>query len=218
MTKKKVALQHREMKKAKQKLAVAYSFIKQLETYKFEDVVIKDICVGAEISEGTFYNYFPKKVDVIFYYREICFVKIIDYLKGLSSRYTSLQRIDIIFDLLADGIPNANVLYELSSLFIRNNARRKERTLTPAEVCYIADKVVYDDIIAAQSLHGVFHGLLNEAKKNKELPLRTSIDDVLISLSVIMTGVPMSIEEAKFALLKKYYHKQLKLLWKALQK
>ena len=218
MTKKEVVLQHREMKKAKQKLAVADAFIKELETSKFEDVIIKEVCVAAEISEGTFYNYFPKKSDVIFYYREISFVKIIAHLKGLGSRYSALQRINTIFDVLAEGVSNANVLYELSSLFIRNYERRQKRTLTPAEVCYIAPEVSYDDIIAAESLHGVFCGLLRDAKKNEELPPRASVDDAALSLNVIMAGVPMSIEEGRFAMLKKYYQKQLKLLWKALKK
>ncbi len=57
----------REIKHARTKIALMKAFIEHLRHSSFEDISVKDACKRAEISEGTFFNYFPGKIDYLLY-------------------------------------------------------------------------------------------------------------------------------------------------------
>jgi len=51
----------REKKHARTKITIMAAFIKCLEKTRFEDISIRQICKSVEVSEGTFFNYFPRR-------------------------------------------------------------------------------------------------------------------------------------------------------------
>ena len=66
----------REKKHARTKIAIMNAFIKRLEKTRFDDISIREICKSVEVSEGTFFNYFSEKIDIINYYSHLLFLKI----------------------------------------------------------------------------------------------------------------------------------------------
>jgi len=66
----------REKKFVKTKVSLMQAFMSRLKTTRFANISIKEVCESVEVSEGTFYNYFPQKVDVVYYYKSLVSVKI----------------------------------------------------------------------------------------------------------------------------------------------
>ncbi|NLE65671.1 MAG: TetR/AcrR family transcriptional regulator, partial [Elusimicrobia bacterium] len=59
----------REKKFVKTKVSLMQEFMKRLKSTRFSEISIKEVCETVEVSESTFYNYFPQKVDVVCYFK-----------------------------------------------------------------------------------------------------------------------------------------------------
>ena len=57
----------RERKHAQTKVDLGKAFFNELCKTGFYNVSIKKVCQIANVSEGTFFNYFPQKVDILCY-------------------------------------------------------------------------------------------------------------------------------------------------------
>jgi len=101
----------REKKYAKTKVALANAFIKQLKNTRFSDISIKEICEKVEVSEGTFYNYFPHKIDIACYFNKFTILKLIWEIKNTKEKQNYVDMIEHAFDVLADVIKLKNGSY-----------------------------------------------------------------------------------------------------------
>jgi AcrR family transcriptional regulator len=68
VTNKTPAFSLREKKKAKAKLQVLKTTMELLQTNSFRNISVEEICSRCEISKVTFFNYFPKKEDILSYF------------------------------------------------------------------------------------------------------------------------------------------------------
>lgn len=66
----------REKKFARTKLALMRAAVARLRVKSFNDVTVKELCEEAQVSEATFFNYFPKKDDVLRYFIQIWMVEV----------------------------------------------------------------------------------------------------------------------------------------------
>lgn len=55
----------REKKYAKTKLALLDAATERIGEKTFDAISVKELCEQAEVSEATFFNYFPKKQDLL---------------------------------------------------------------------------------------------------------------------------------------------------------
>ena len=62
----KIGLREKKISQNKIKILNAFT-LKILSGVKFGDISTKEICNEIEISEATFYNYFPQKQDLLFF-------------------------------------------------------------------------------------------------------------------------------------------------------
>ena len=72
----------REKKFARTRLALAQATTNHLEAAAFETLSVKALCERVQISEATFFNYFPRKDDLIVY---------LDHLWTLELNWYGLQ-------------------------------------------------------------------------------------------------------------------------------
>lgn len=61
----------RELKKAKNKIALYEAGIALMRDRKFSEVLLEDICRAAEISKVTFFKFYQRKEDVLIYFMRI---------------------------------------------------------------------------------------------------------------------------------------------------
>jgi AcrR family transcriptional regulator len=206
----------RERKYAKTKIALASAFIERLKTTKFSEISIKEVCESVEVSEGTFYNYFPQKADVVFYYKQIMDVRMACAIDKNLNRLSPKELLEFTFDFVAKEIEQPYLFYEVISLFTAEKKKPKELQLTPAEKCFACPDYARVQEVPAVIIEESFSSLVKQAKKQGEFKKDVKPEDVALALQAILVGVPLAIDIEDFAKLKIYYRTQLSLLWKAI--
>ncbi len=207
----------RERKRAKQKLALMMEFVRQLEHVKFQDIIIKEICHSVEISEGTFYNYFPKKSDVIRFFRDLQFMKMMWRSHNACTSDNVFDKLVFSLESLIGSIRHPHVLCEFISVMVSEKIQAQEVSVTGVELECAFPGYNGIDTLSTASLNEFFEVLVREAIDNEELPKTTCLHDAVMGVMVVLGGVLLSVEEQQFSHLKQYYHRQLKLLWTGLQ-
>jgi AcrR family transcriptional regulator len=66
----------REEKYAQTKIDILKAFLAELKTKSLGDISVKEVCAKVRISEGTFFNYFANKAEVITYYAQIWSIRV----------------------------------------------------------------------------------------------------------------------------------------------
>jgi AcrR family transcriptional regulator len=206
----------REVKHARTKIALMNAFIERLRNSRFEDIAIKDVCRSAEISEGTFFNYFPGKIDVITYYVNLMTMKLIWQARKKASQGKSIALINAFFKELADEFAKINIKYELISIMVVQHERPKKATISDIEKHLYFPDLAGIEGIAPLLIDEFFMECLQGAQKNGELPGSVNIDDALVSLITIMVGTMIAVKFNDVENLKYQYMRQLQILWKEL--
>jgi hypothetical protein len=206
----------RERKHAKTKIAIMDAFIKRLEKTRFDDISIREICKSVEISEGTFFNYFSEKVDIINYYSHLLFLKIFWKAQNEIPPGNYLALIEAVFKNVAAELNNVNIIYQIISVMIMQRDKPKTIIIPDVEKHFAFPDYKGIEDITPVFIDDFFEKCLKEAIKNGELPKKINIDDVLVSLTTIMVGTLLA---TKFVNIKDrtyHYMRQFNLLWKGL--
>ncbi|MDD5613968.1 MAG: TetR/AcrR family transcriptional regulator [Candidatus Omnitrophica bacterium] len=206
----------REKKHARTKIAIMNAFLKHLEKNRFESIAIRQICKDSEISEGTFFNYFPQKIDIVNYYVQLAVLRAVWLAQKESAQRSCLNSINILFSKLAADIKNINIVYQLIAALATRQERPKKIAVTEVE-----KKLAFPDCPGIEHARAIFiddflKESLKGALKKGELSKGTDIDDVLISLLAILGGTLLAAKLSKIGDYKYHYNRQLKILWKGL--
>jgi hypothetical protein len=205
----------RSKKHVKTKIALANAFIQKLKTTRFSDISIKEICQEVEVSEGTFYNYFLQKLDVISYFQNLSLLKIEWQLNQQKNKLSPLGLIKLSFDLFAETIHQPYLFFEIISVFTSQHVKPQKGNLTPAEKFYAYPEYPGIEEIKVKSLDHFFLKYLKKAKKEGQVEKSIDNKDMVTVLKSILVGVPLTIEMEDFNNLSKIYKKQLILFQKA---
>ena len=102
----------RERKFARTRLKLAHALVKRLEHATLEEVVVRDLCEDTEVSEATFFNYFPRKVDLLDYYTQLWMLEL-GWRCGRSEA-KGVAAITVSFDFMAAAFQKqAGVMSEI---------------------------------------------------------------------------------------------------------
>ncbi|MBN1254851.1 MAG: TetR/AcrR family transcriptional regulator [Deltaproteobacteria bacterium] len=206
----------RERKHAKTKVALTMAFVERLKSARLDDISIKEVCDSVEVSEATFFNYFPTKIDLVYYYQQLAFLKIIWDTQQRAKKDSPLHCIDVMFDVLVQQIKHPYLLYELISIFVGQKVKPKLIDIPLAERLYAFPDCKGIEDVPLFLLEDFLHENLMKAIKEGELPKEVDCNYVLICLMAIIVGVPLAISYENFNALGSYYKQQLSFLWKGL--
>ncbi len=204
----------RERKYARTKVGLMNAFMERLKNKRFDDISIKEICQDVEIAEGTFFNYFPEKIDVIGYYLHLITIRNIWKAEKETPPGNYIALINSVFDQLSEGLNNNNVIYQIFSVLVLQTQRPKHIKISGLE-----KKLAFPDHAGIEETPAVIlDDWLKEcvtlAQKNGEIASKIDIDDVVISLMTIVTGTLLAVRFRRKDSLRHHYVRQLKLLWK----
>ncbi|MBU0469289.1 MAG: TetR/AcrR family transcriptional regulator [Candidatus Omnitrophica bacterium] len=206
----------REKKISKTKIALMNEFVKRLEVTRFNDISIKDVCDSVEVSEATFYNYFPKKSDLVQYFKELLTLKTIWEVEQKGSKMTPIEKIDLFFSVQADNMPNTNAFYELVSIFTGEKMRNIRLQLSASDKYYAFPDCEGIEEMPSMLFEEFLAAAMKQAIKDGIIVTKTKPADIVIGLMTIFVGIPLAIEEKDFVNLKNHYKKQLSVFWKGL--
>ena len=206
----------REKKHARTKLAIVNAFVQRLRASRYDGISIRELCRSVEISEGTFFNYFPEKIDLINYYITLLLLKIIWKARREAPPGRSLALIDEVFVTLAGDLHSANLGYQLISIMVNQQERPEPVDITPIEKQLAFPRCAGIEEIPTMPIGVFFKGCLKDARAHGELPADVAIDDIVISLLAIMGGTLLAAKLENIRDKAYHYTRQLRLLWKGL--
>ncbi len=208
----------REKKCAKTKIALARAFQERLKSMRFSDISIKEICSAVEISEGTFFNYFPNKLDLARYIQKILLLKIAWEVRQKESKLDALRMVEYVFDRMAAEMGDPFLFYEIISLYTVEKIKFKEgKALDRVEKYFAFPECDGIENVKVVSIESLLLELIIKAQEGGLVSRKIAATNILNNLMAILVGVPLTIQMEAFSNLDKLYRNQLMLLWKAVK-
>jgi AcrR family transcriptional regulator len=208
----------RERKFAKTRLALAEAASHHLEAAPFETLSVKALCERVQISEATFFNYFPKKEDLILYLDRLWTLELNWYGQQAMRQHQGLSVIDALFRYTSIQMQKKpGLMGEIIAHEARSRVRHKSPEITVAERLMAFSDL--EGIVSTpdDSLEGLLRGSLQTAIEQGELPENTAIAAAMVGLVSIFYGVPLALQHSNPAAIAAMYRQQLELLWKGLR-
>jgi AcrR family transcriptional regulator len=207
----------RAKKHARTKVALATAFIEKLKDSRFEDISIREICHDVELSEGTFFNYFDEKIDVLNYYLCLVDLRIIWHTRRHDRGGVRLAVIDRAFAGLVEMVISPNLVSEIITAMVRQKESPRRIAISPLEKRYAFEDCPGIENEPTMRLEDFFRITIEDAVKNCELPGRQDVEDVVVSLKTILVGTLLAARRDKTNRdLNYHYRRQLAILWKGL--
>lgn len=208
----------RALTTAQKKQALVEVLLYRMQTEPFEEIKISDLCRDAQVSEASFYNYFPQKTDVLVYFVLLWSIEISWKLR-YENHIAGLLEIEQFFRELAQSITEqATLIAEIIAFQIKWTPSGKWPQLTDA------DKLVaypeYEKIltIEAEGLDKILMPSLEEAVARGELPQSTPLQVISSGISALFFGIPMLVKQVPIDRLHDIFLEQLRLLWDGARK
>lgn len=208
----------RQRKHAQTKLAILDATLAAIRTRPLEEVTVKEICETARISEASFFNYFPKKSDVLTYQVQLWSLEMAWHAGRLSQLGGGLTAIEEIFAITARQVaeqpaPMAEIIAEQARMV----ARPDFAELTLAERRLRFPALIGIDEVRGEGLDELLPPLIERAIAAGDLPRDTDRTAVLIALATIFLGAPVVLRRSPAAALEQAYRAQLRILWAGLR-
>ena len=208
----------RERKFARTRLALAEAAAGHLEAASFETLSVKSLCERVQISEATFFNYFPKKDDLIVYLDRLWTLELNWYGQQAMQQQQGLAVIEALFRYTSIQIQKKP---GLMGEIIAHEARSRERHSGP-DITVAERMLAFSDLegienLSDDSLEGLLRGSLQMAIEMGELPENMAISAAMVGLVSIFYGVPLALQHSNPAAIAAMYRQQLELLWEGLR-
>ncbi len=208
----------RERKFARTRLSLADAATRHLEAASFETLSVKTLCERVQISEATFFNYFPKKEDLIIYLDRLWTLELNWYGRQAAEQQKGLAVIEALFRYTSIQIQKKP---GLMGEIIAHEARARERSqgmeITLAERLMAFSDLAGIEDLADDSLESLLRNALQDAIDQGDLPANTAIAAAMVALVSIFYGVPLAMQHANPAAIGAMYGQQLALLWSGLR-
>jgi AcrR family transcriptional regulator len=208
----------RERKFARTRLAMADIVTHHLDNASLEALSVRALCERAQISEATFFNYFPKKDDIIVYLDKLWSLELNWYGRQAASQKRGLAVIEALFRYTAiqvqkkPGLMGEIIAHEARA---RDHSARPE--ITPAERAMAFSDLDGIEEIGEDSLETVLRTALQQAIDQGELPENTLISTAMVGLVSIFYGVPLAIQHSNPSGIAAMYRQQMEVLWAGLR-
>ena len=208
----------RERKFAKTRLALAEAASHHLEAAPLESLSVKSLCERVQISEATFFNYFPKKEDLVIYLDRLWTLELNWYGQQAMQQHRGLAGIESLFRYTSLQIQKKP---GLMGEIIAHEARSRQRQQGP-EITQAERLLAFSDLDGIESspddsLEGLLRDSLQAAIEQGELPENTAISSAMVGLVSIFYGVPLALQHSNPAAIAAMYRQQLELLWNGLR-
>jgi len=202
----------RQRKFARTRLNLSQALARRLEQSSLEEVVVRDLCDDVEVSEATFFNYFPRKLDLLDYHTQLWMLDL--SWRCQSSEAQGVAAIAVSFDFMAASLQKqSGVMGEM----IARQALLREKP-EPIEIGLAERQIAYPDYegIEALPVGGVDKAwlpALEQAIRSGELPANSHIPTVMVGLAAIFYGVPLVLRQVNLAAISSAYTQQLVVFW-----
>lgn len=208
----------RERKFARTRLSLAEIVTHHLENASLDALSVKALSERAQISEATFFNYFPRKDDLVAYLDKLWSVELNWYGRQAADRQQGLAVIEALFGYTAIQVQKKpGLMGEIIAFEARDRSHTPRPEITPAERALAFADLPGIVELEDESLEVVLRGALQQAINQDELPANTLLPAAMVGLVSIFYGVPLAIMHSNPASIGPMYRQQLEILWSGLR-
>jgi AcrR family transcriptional regulator len=204
----------RETKFSRTRLALATALSNALSSEPFDAVAVKQLCRQAEVSEATFFNYFPGKSDLLAYLASLWLLELAWHVRKASSSARGLAVIDALFAQAARTCERRpGVMREFLVWIARGGSGAGYQD--PPE---LEKRLAFPDFdaieqVAVQGIDALMMPHIEAAVADGQLPDNVLRPTLVAGLLTIFFGVPMTLLSRDPARVANMYRQQLNLLW-----
>ncbi len=206
----------REKKFARTKLALMRAAVARLRVKSFNDVTVKELCEEAQVSEATFFNYFPKKDDVLRYFIQIWMVEVTWEARQSVGADSGLRFIEALFDIMGRELGECpRIMLEVISFMTLDREGAGcpfSSELSLAERLQAFPEMDCASSVPCQKLDQVLAQPIQRAAAQGELPADANIEASVVALLSLFFGVPLLLKEHPEQI-RETYKQQLQLVW-----
>jgi len=204
----------RQRKLARTRVGLLHAALEALRERSLDEVTVKELCEQVGISEASFFNYFPRKSDLLVYYVQLWSLEMAWHARRGSGRKGGLAGIEDLFQRTARRIgEHASVMLEIIAGQLRMAGRPAVEHVALAERLLVFPDLPGIEEEEAMGVEELLPPLLARAVRAGELPPKTNTAEVQGALTAIFFGVPVVHGRAAAAAVGEQYRKQLAWLW-----
>jgi len=209
----------RARKRARTRLALLDALLSRIGPRGIDQIPVKELCAEVEISEVTFFKYFPAKSDLLTYFIQLWTIEMAWHAsQAAQAQGSGLEAIGEIFARTAqDAARNIDIMLEI----IAHQARMPKDLVLPgvstAERLLRFPDLAGVETLPSEGLEAILPRFLQVAIGKGELPPSSDIASLTLALSCIFFGVPLCVGRHDPAAIAPLYRQQLALVWAGAQ-
>lgn len=211
----------RERKAARTKLDLLNAMLEKTKHCKLQDISVKELCYDANVSEGTFFNYFSKKENLLIFFIKLWSLQV-SYLSNKEFGQSSgLKKLEYIFRITGEvkTIGHQRIMGEIIANFALDvfSEQLIADDLTDTEKIMAFPEYPEIETVQYYHLFDIFKNNVELSVKLGELPDYTDVMDAVMSVAIIFYGAPMILGLDRLDSLAEVYLTNLRNLWKRLK-
>ena len=204
----------RQKKFARTRLALATALSGALTDLSLNDISVKSLCHKAELSEATFFNYFPSKQELMAYLAQLWLLELCWQVQHSAEAPKGLPAIQHLFAQLARiCVSRPGMMRELIAWIARGGRLNEAMELGALERKLAFPDLEGIDAIQIKGIDALIVPHLETAIRKGELPDNTLIPTLLSLLLAILFGVPLTLLSSHPGRIADLYQQQLQLVW-----
>ncbi|PHV70761.1 TetR family transcriptional regulator [Sporanaerobium hydrogeniformans] len=145
-----------------------------LKNEDFSAITVDEICQKAQISRGTFFNYFPTKDHIFHYYLRIFTIKVAFRLKELPPGLSFEEKLGKIYSWFSEEKQYIKFFDGYINFLLSIGEEANEMKLIDAEFVYFFNGIKEQEYAYYNglTLQKLFEDICEKAKANKEITLQ----------------------------------------------
>lgn len=165
-----------------------------LKAQDFSAITVDEICQKAQISRGTFFNYFSTKEYIFHYYLRIFTVRIALRIKEWSPDMSFEDKLAALYEWLKEDKQYAKFLNSYIDFLLNVGEKENEMKLIDAEFVYFFNGVAEDEYeyYNQLTLAKLFEGICKEAQDKGEITLTCSPEELSSLVIGVLAGAYLS--------------------------
>jgi len=185
-----------------------------LAELNLNDISVKSLCHEAEVSEATFFNYFPSKQELMAYLVQLWLLELGWQVQHGAEAAKGLPAIQHLFEQVARiCVSRPGLMRELIAWLARGGQLNEAMELGPLERTLAFPDLGGVDAITIKGIDALIVPHLEYAIRKGELPDNTLVPTLLSLLLAVAFGVPLALLSTHPVKIADLYRQQLQLVW-----
>ncbi len=208
----------RERKFAQTKQAILSVVLDKLKEKPLHSISVKEICSEANVSEATFFNYYPSKTDALVYFIQLWTIEMGWYARKALSEGGGLAAIEAIFEMTGKKCDES--LVAMSEIIVYQAQMRELPKLS--HVTLVERRMAFPDLddvddLPSGGITDLFPALLTQAIADRQLPKSLDMSTAISALLSFLFGIPLARKAGSTQSVAEGYAIQLQILWTGLR-